>query len=107
MLYGSLVGTIMGATIPGAVYVSQDFRFRRPVYVGDTVIARVVVTRFADATHVGAVQRQQVTCETTVRRAADGRVCLEGDAVLLLPRAPGAVDADAGRPHASEPELLE
>lgn len=111
MLYGSLIGSIMGATIPGAVYVSQDFRFRRPVYVGDTVIARVVVNRFSDVTHVGAVTRQQVTCDTTVRRASDGRVCLEGEAVLLLPRpvgvAPGTERPAAERPAASEPELLE
>jgi 3-hydroxybutyryl-CoA dehydratase len=108
MLYGSLISTIFGAQIPGSVYVSQSFRFRRPVYVGDTVVARVEVTRVATA------PRHLVTCRTTVSRrvaegspggksraggtADDGRspigaglgeeLCLDGEATVLLPPLP-------------------
>ena len=94
MLYGALISTIFGATIPGSVYVSQSFRFRRPVFVGDGVVARVEVTA------VRAAPRHLVTCATTVRRSGgDGRVCLEGEAVVMLPPVPAAVGvaAAAGR----------
>jgi 3-hydroxybutyryl-CoA dehydratase len=106
MLYGSLISTIFGAQIPGSVYVSQSFRFRRPVFVGDTVVARVEVTRVATA------PQHLVTCRTTVSRrlenecAPSGSVgagdtggavgggdsglelCLDGEATVLLPPVP-------------------
>ena len=47
MLYSSLIGTIFGSSIAGAVYMNQTFQFRRPVFVGDAVTARIVVTRAA------------------------------------------------------------
>ncbi|MDD2661182.1 MAG: MaoC family dehydratase [Methylococcales bacterium] len=31
-------------TGPGSVYVSQTLRFKKPVYVGDTVVAEVIVS---------------------------------------------------------------
>ena len=71
MLYGSLFGTLFGAQIPGSIYVSQRMAFRRPVYVGETVTARIDVTRVvARGTGEGGVTL--VTCVTTVRRGGGG-----------------------------------
>ncbi|MEY8197858.1 MAG: hypothetical protein RPS47_01310 [Colwellia sp.] len=30
---------------PGCVYVSQSFKFKRPVYIDDTVVAMIEVTK--------------------------------------------------------------
>ncbi|GHB20365.1 phosphate acetyltransferase [Pseudovibrio japonicus] len=43
---GSLVSTVLGTELPGpgTIYLSQTFRFQKPVAVGDTISARVTVT---------------------------------------------------------------
>lgn len=45
ILTGGLLSAVIGTALPGpgAVYLSQSFRFLRPVHVGDTVTARVEV----------------------------------------------------------------
>ena len=60
MLYSSLIGTIFGASVPGAVYVNQSFKFRRPVFVGDAVTARITVTG------VKFSPRHLITCRSVV-----------------------------------------
>lgn len=75
LLYASLIPTIFGASIPGCAYVSQTFNFRKPVYVGDWVVATVTVSH----ARVLKGERQLVTCETSVhRRAGGGRGQLAG-----------------------------
>ena len=88
-----LIPTIFGATIPASVYVSQSLKFARPVYVGDTVVARVVVREVRMAQRGGGTF-PFVTCDTSVRVEASGKAAVEGEAVVMLPALPpGAVDA--------------
>jgi len=98
MLSAGLIGTVFGRQVPGAVYVSQTLRFRKPVFLGDTVEARVTVT--AARSHGAA--RNLLTCDTRVVRvacaaggpeggeggagaAAVGDVVVEGEATFLAP----------------------
>jgi 3-hydroxybutyryl-CoA dehydratase len=109
MLSAGLIPTIFGATIPAAVYVSQTLSFRRPVYVGDAVTARVTVTGVrlvpvrggsSSGSGSGAQQQQQplVTCATVVLLDATGKAALEGVSVCLLPPLPaGAAGEGAGQ----------
>lgn len=71
MLAGELPG-------PGSVYLSQSLSFRRPVRPGDEVVTRVEVT---------AIDREKgrVTLATTASVA--GKTVVEGEAVVLAPRA--------------------
>lgn len=62
---------------PGWVYVSQSLKFRAPVYIGDSVTAKVEV--------VGLVEDRQFATFRTVCTVAD-RVVLEGEATLMAPR---------------------
>jgi 3-hydroxybutyryl-CoA dehydratase len=41
MLVGSLISTVIGTKLPGsgAIYLEQNLKFKKPVYIGDTVIA--------------------------------------------------------------------
>lgn len=43
---GSLFSTVFGMKLPGegSIYISQEFRFVRPVYIGDTIKASVILT---------------------------------------------------------------
>lgn len=114
LLYAALIPAIFGSVIPGCVYVSQELHFRKPVWVGDAVRARVVVTgvrevparRGDDAATPGGgggrpaftprLRQQLVTCSTVVARATDAgggaptgedgwELCLDGTASVLLP----------------------
>ncbi len=86
MFSTGLIPTIFGATIPASVYVSQTWRFLRPVYVGDAVVARVEVVkaRTAAAGRAGA-RHPFITCKTTVLLEATGKAAAEGEAEVMLP----------------------
>jgi acyl dehydratase len=45
MYVGSLFSKVFGMDLPGngAIYITQNLRFRRPVYFGDTIKAEVTV----------------------------------------------------------------
>jgi 3-hydroxybutyryl-CoA dehydratase len=100
MLSAGLIPTIFGATIPAAVYVSQTLSFRRPVYVGDAVTARVTVTgvRLVPVRGgSGAQQQPLVTCATVVLLDATGKAALEGESVCLLPPLPAGAAGAGGQ----------
>src|ERR1700712_2549770 len=50
MLAGAYISAVLGVKLPGpgAIYLSQSLRFRRPVKIGDQVTARVTVTALDD-----------------------------------------------------------
>lgn len=76
MLSASLFATIFGTTIPGAVYVSQQLRWRAPLLVGEEVRARIRVVK---------LRKRFVDCETVCEKVAGGDVVVEGVATVLLP----------------------
>lgn len=61
---------------PGWIYVSQSLKFRAPVYIGDSVTARVKV--------IELLEDRQFATFKTVCTVAD-RVVLEGEATLMAP----------------------
>jgi acyl dehydratase len=89
MLTGSFLSGVIGTRLPGpgTIYLSQSFRFLRPVYVGDRVTARVeVVERVLDRNRL----RLRTTC---VNQA--GELLLEGEAWVLPSTT--RIEYDAGR----------
>jgi acyl dehydratase len=81
MLTGSFVSGVIGTRLPGpgTIYLSQDFRFLRPVHVGDRVTARVEVAERIPS-------RNRLRLRTTCTNQ-DGESILEGEAwVLPSPR---------------------
>jgi len=77
MLTGSFVSSVIGTRLPGpgTIYLSQSFRFMRPVYIGDRVTARVeVAERVAERNRL----RLGTTCVNQ-----DGELLLEGEAWVL------------------------
>jgi acyl dehydratase len=106
LLVSALIPTLFGATVPGAVYVSQALRFRRPVYLDERVVARVTVTAVAPRPRGGG---HLVTCATTVTRhteeggAGGGEggggkpwVYIDGEAVVILPGPDAAAGGGGG-----------
>ena len=79
MLSAGYISTVLGSRMPGpgAIYLSQSLRFRRPVRIGDTVTATATISEIDQA-------RARVTLKTVCKVAGD--VVADGEAVVLAPR---------------------
>jgi 3-hydroxybutyryl-CoA dehydratase len=89
MLSAAYISAVLGMDLPGpgAIYLSQNLIFKRPVRIGDTVLARAAVTAI-DA------DKARVTLKTEC--VVGGKVVLDGEAVVMVPRRPS--------PEAETPE---
>jgi 3-hydroxybutyryl-CoA dehydratase len=78
MLGAGFISAVFGTKMPGpgCIYVSQNLRFKAPVRVGDTMIARVTVKKIL-------AQKKFVEFDT-VCTVGDKNV-IEGEATLMVP----------------------
>ena len=78
MLSASLISAVLANKLPGrgSVYLSQSLQFRAPVYPGDTVTARVTVTKIREDKPID-------TLETICTNQRDEQL-LTGEAVVLV-----------------------
>lgn len=81
MLSAGFISAVLGTKLPGpgAVYVSQALRFRRPVKIGDVVTARAEISEIDPA-------KGRVTLKTDCKVA--GKVVVDGEAVVMAPKRP-------------------
>ena len=79
MLSAGYISAVIGNQLPGpgAIYLSQSLRFRRPVRIGDTVTARVEVVAINNG-------RARVTLATSC--LVNGEVVVDGQAEIQAPR---------------------
>ena len=77
MLSASLISAALGTKLPGvgAVYLSQTFQFVAPVYPGDTVTARVTITKIRE-------DKPIITLETVCTNQ-HGEPVVKGEAVVF------------------------
>jgi 3-hydroxybutyryl-CoA dehydratase len=77
----SLISAVLGTRLPGpgAVYRSQTLNFHGPVTIGDVVEVGVEVVEL-----VPKGRMVRLKCEARV----DGKVALDGEAVVSVPRRP-------------------
>jgi 3-hydroxybutyryl-CoA dehydratase len=78
----SLISAVLGTRLPGpgAVYRSQTLNFHAPVRIGDVVTVTVEVVEL-----VPQGRRVRLACEAAV----DGRVVLDGEAIVAVPSRAG------------------
>lgn len=79
MLSASFISTVLAMHLPGpgTIYVAQDVQFRGPVFIGDTVTARVECIEKLD-------QRKWAKFKTTVTNQ-DGKLVVDGSATVIPP----------------------
>lgn len=79
MLTGSIISAILGNDLPGhgTVYLGQDFKFKAPVFIEDTITATVELVKFRE-------DKRIATFHTTCTNQ-DGVLVLDGEAVVLAP----------------------
>lgn len=78
LLTASFFSAIFGTKLPGegCVYAGQNLQFKRPVYLGDTVIAQVTVIAVD-------VSKKRVTFETIC--TVKGKAVTTGTAEIFIP----------------------
>ena len=79
MLSAGFISAVLGTELPGpgSIYVSQTLNFRRPVRIGDDVVAEVKVAAIDE-------RRGRVTFET--RCTVAGKAVVDGEAVVIAPK---------------------
>lgn len=79
MISSSYFSALFGTKIPGegCVYVAQSLQFKRPVYLGDTVIATVSVTKVD-------LDKRRVFFRTTCK--VKNKIVIDGEAELYVPK---------------------
>lgn len=81
MLSAGYISALLGTRLPGpgVIYLSQSLRFRRPVRIGDLVVARVTITQLDEA-------KARATLETVCE--VGGKTVIDGEALVIAPRRP-------------------
>jgi 3-hydroxybutyryl-CoA dehydratase len=79
MLSASLISTVLGQYLPGpgTIYLGQELRFKKPVYIGESILAEVEISEIK-------LQKNIVVLQTKCVNQA-GVVILEGEAVVMPP----------------------
>lgn len=78
MLVASLISAVLGTKMPGegSVYLGQELKFKRPVFIGDTIEAKAEVIELREEKHI-------VILKTTCTNQ-DGVVVIDGQATILV-----------------------
>jgi acyl dehydratase len=78
MLSASFFSALFGTKLPGegCVYVAQSLRFKRPIYLGDTVVSSVIVTNID-------LIKKRVFFQTICK--VKNKMVIDGEAELYVP----------------------
>jgi 3-hydroxybutyryl-CoA dehydratase len=79
MLTASLISAVLANDFPGpgTIYLGQNLKFTKPVFIGDTITATVIVTKFREDKGILSVD--------TVCTNQHGETVISGDAVVKVP----------------------
>ncbi|MBC7811469.1 MAG: MaoC family dehydratase [Burkholderiales bacterium] len=81
MFSAALISAVLGNDLPGpgSLYISQTLQFKAPVYIDDEITANVEVTAYRE--------RSRVTTLHTTCTNQNGVLVLDGEAVVIAPKA--------------------
>ena len=77
VLASSLISGLLASKVPGAgsIYLGQSLKFVRPIFVGETVTAKVEVTSVRDDKPIAVISTQVLN--------ANGEVAVDGEATVM------------------------
>ena len=81
MISAGLISAALGMKLPGTgtIWTKQSLKFKAPVYIGDTVQARVTIKEII-------AERRRVMLDTTC--VVGDKVVIEGEAEVMVERRP-------------------
>jgi 3-hydroxybutyryl-CoA dehydratase len=81
MLSAGFISAVLGMYLPGpgTIYMGQELKFTKPVFIGDTVTATATVTE-------RIVEKNRLILDTTVTNQ-NGDVVIKGTATVMPPKA--------------------
>lgn len=81
ILVGSLLSNVIGMKLPGCgtIYLEQDLKFKKAVYIGDTVTAQVEIVEVVN-------EKKNILRLSTQVINQDAEVVIEGYAVVKAPK---------------------
>ena len=81
MLSAGFISTVLGTQLPGpgTIYMGQDLKFLKPVYIGDTVTATATVVERVE-------EKNRLKLETVVTNQR-GETVISGFATVMPPKA--------------------
>ena len=79
LLTASIVSAVLGNDLPGpgTIYMSQELKFKAPVFLDDEITATVELVRYREDRRIATFR--------TVCTNQDGKLVLEGEAVVIAP----------------------
>jgi 3-hydroxybutyryl-CoA dehydratase len=79
MLVSSFISTVLGMYLPGpgTIYLKQTLSFKKPVYIGDTITAKVIIKDINNEKGIAKLNTIVVNQEKVV--------VVEGEAIVKLP----------------------
>lgn len=79
MLTASFISKVFGTDFPGpgCIYLSQSLKFKKPVFIGDTITLHVEIIDIN-------IERSILEFETTC--SVDGELVLTGNAEIFIPK---------------------
>lgn len=80
VLSGSLISAVLGTKLPGpgSIYINQNYNFKAPVFINDTLTAIVEVIEIVK-------EKNRVRFKTYVENQ-DGKVVMDGEATIMPPK---------------------
>lgn len=84
IVHGMLSASVISALLandfpgPGTIFLGAELKFKKPVFIGDTVTVTATVTKFRD-------DRGILTLETTCTNQ-DGDTVITGESVVMVPK---------------------
>lgn len=78
-LSGSLISAVLGNLLPGngSIYMCQNMNFIRPVFIGDEITAKVIISSIN-------IEKKQILLDTFCTNQFDKNV-IEGNAIMYYP----------------------
>ncbi len=78
MIGASFISAVLGTKLPGpgCIYITQNLKFRAPVRIGDTLIARVTIKKLVP-------EKKFAECETIC--TVGGKKVIDGEAIVMVP----------------------
>ena len=78
LLISSLFSCLIGNNFPGAIYLNQTLKFKKPVFINEEIIASVEIS------DIKSIKNKHYLSLITLVKKNDNNIAIEGEAYVLI-----------------------